>query len=182
MNTRLRLPLVAGLLALSGSGAAAQILKESPFLPPAGAPTAAPVQETLQLSGVIASGQSVLVNITDTATKLSLWIPVGNTVDGVEVLSFDAPTDTVTLRAKGEVKKLKLRTPTIINAPVAPVAAPAALGGASVEPAPLLTQAEQEREARMLVSDLLEIGLQQRKAYEEAQRKAAAEARNKSKH
>jgi len=33
----------------------------------------------------------------------------------------------------------------------------------------------QEREARMLVSDLLDIGQQHRKAYEEAQRKAAAE-------
>jgi hypothetical protein len=35
------------------------------------------------------------------------------------------------------------------------------------------TQAKQETEARMLVSDLLEIGMAQRKAYEEAQRKAA---------
>lgn len=36
------------------------------------------------------------------------------------------------------------------------------------------TQAKQETEARMLVSDLLEIGMAQRKAYEEAQRRAAA--------
>ncbi len=35
------------------------------------------------------------------------------------------------------------------------------------------TQARAETEARMLVSDLLEIGMAQRKAYEEAQRKAA---------
>lgn len=34
------------------------------------------------------------------------------------------------------------------------------------------TQAKQETEARMLVSDLLEIGMAQRKAYEDAQRKA----------
>jgi hypothetical protein len=34
-------------------------------------------------------------------------------------------------------------------------------------------QARQETEARMLVSDLLEIGMAQRRAYEEAQRKAA---------
>ena len=33
---------------------------------------------------------------------------------------------------------------------------------------------KQERDARMLVSDLLEIGMAQRKAYEEAQKKAAA--------
>ncbi len=35
-------------------------------------------------------------------------------------------------------------------------------------------QQKQETEARMLVSDLLEIGMAQRKAYEEAQRKAAS--------
>ena len=37
---------------------------------------------------------------------------------------------------------------------------------------PLTTREEQEREARMLVSDLMEIGMRQRKAYEEAQRAA----------
>jgi hypothetical protein len=35
-----------------------------------------------------------------------------------------------------------------------------------------LTIARQEEEARMLVSDLLEIGMAQRKAYEEKQRQA----------
>jgi hypothetical protein len=38
---------------------------------------------------------------------------------------------------------------------------------------PAEVQARQETEARMLVSDLLEIGMAQRRAYEEAQRKAA---------
>ena len=36
------------------------------------------------------------------------------------------------------------------------------------------TQARQETEARMLVSDLLEIGMAQRRAYEEAQRKSSS--------
>ena len=36
--------------------------------------------------------------------------------------------------------------------------------------------ARQEREARMMVSDLMEIGMQQRKAYAEAKRKAALKA------
>ncbi len=51
----------------------------------------------------------------------------------------------------------------------APTAAPAAT---PASPAQQL-QAKQETEARMLVSDLLEIGMAQRRAYEEAQRKAA---------
>lgn len=60
------------------------------------------------------------------------------------------------------------------------VAAP--LGGAAGQMAPqpapapgspAEVQKKQETEARMLVSDLLEIGMAQRRAYEEAQRKAA---------
>jgi hypothetical protein len=41
------------------------------------------------------------------------------------------------------------------------------------QPAAPLTVARQEEEARMLVSDLLEIGMAQRKAYEEKQKQAA---------
>lgn len=52
--------------------------------------------------------------------------------------------------------------------PPAPAPAPAQ------PPAPETAQAKQETEARMLVSDLLEIGMAQRRAYEEAQRKAAS--------
>ncbi|HUR56410.1 MAG TPA: hypothetical protein VM029_01785 [Opitutaceae bacterium] len=52
-----------------------------------------------------------------------------------------------------------------------PATAPAPAPGTTPAAAPD-TQAKQETEARMLVSDLLEIGMAQRKAYEEAQRKA----------
>ncbi|QYM79892.1 hypothetical protein K0B96_04550 [Horticoccus luteus] len=176
MTPPLRLSLLTLAAALVGVPlAGAQMLTDSPFLPPAGATLIAPPPETLQLSGVIASGESVLVNLTDSQTKRSLWIPVGKTVDDIEVLSCDLKTDTVVVRAKGQVKTLKLRTATIVTAPAsAPLAPSVIASGPDGAPAPLLTQAEQEREARMLVSDLLEIGLQQRKAYEEAQRKAAA--------
>ena len=68
--------------------------------------------------------------------------------------------------------------PVAANAPApadAPAAAPPATPPApkSDAPAKPLTVARQEEEARMLVSDLLEIGMAQRKAYEEAQKKAA---------
>lgn len=53
---------------------------------------------------------------------------------------------------------------TISAAPAAPAA----------PEAPETTRVRQETEARMLVSDLLEIGMAQRKAYEDAQRKAAS--------
>ncbi len=53
-----------------------------------------------------------------------------------------------------------------------PAPAPAIGQAAPASPAQQL-QAKQETEARMLVSDLLEIGMAQRRAYEEAQRKSA---------
>lgn len=62
--------------------------------------------------------------------------------------------------------------------PTAPIADNSVQAGAPVAlPAPATPQTPQakaETEARMLVSDLLEIGMAQRKAYEEAQRKAAS--------
>lgn len=67
--------------------------------------------------------------------------------------------------------------PTSITPAMAPqpVPAPAATAPAPNPPAPNSPEgvAKAETEARMLVSDLLEIGMAQRKAYEEAQRKAA---------
>lgn len=50
---------------------------------------------------------------------------------------------------------------------------PAAAQPAPPPGSPAEVQKKQETEARMLVSDLLEIGMAQRRAYEEAQRKAA---------
>ncbi|MEY2881996.1 MAG: hypothetical protein RLZZ15_4376, partial [Verrucomicrobiota bacterium] len=65
--------------------------------------------------------------------------------------------------------------------PIAPATpAPDATTGTPAAPAlppsaPAGTVARQEEEARMLVSDLLEIGMAQRKAYEEAVKKKATE-------
>jgi hypothetical protein len=57
------------------------------------------------------------------------------------------------------------------SAPTNPTDSPAPVNAAPSSPAEV--QQKQETEARMLVSDLLEIGMAQRRAYEEAQRKAA---------
>lgn len=64
--------------------------------------------------------------------------------------------------------------------PVADSAAQAAAPSSPPEApaAPQTAQAKAETEARMLVSDLLEIGMAQRKAYEEQQRKAASAPEN----
>ena len=59
-------------------------------------------------------------------------------------------------------------TATNTNQATTQLATPPPAPGSAAE-----VQARQETEARMLVSDLLEIGMAQRRAYEEAQRKAA---------
>jgi hypothetical protein len=64
------------------------------------------------------------------------------------------------------------------SAPATPAPAPAAPAATPPAPKPETPNtpeavAKAETEARMLVSDLLEIGMAQRKAYEEQQRKAA---------
>lgn len=64
--------------------------------------------------------------------------------------------------------------PTGVASPNAAVPAESALPTTPRPPSPAPgSVAHQEQEARMLVSDLLEIGMAQRKAYEEAQKKAA---------
>jgi hypothetical protein len=145
----------------------------SPFVP-AGPISAPPEQPSdLELVGVIKSGKDTLVGITNTRENKSVWIPLGKTVAGIEVVSHNPKNDTVVVRTEGQLKTLSLRAPTIQTASANPTALPTAPIAPQLPLKPLTTQAEQEREARMLVSDLLEIGMQQRKAYEEAQRKAA---------
>lgn len=150
----------------------------SPFLPPPGDPSAAAAPATakdaLEFTGVIVTGKSVLLNLTDTQAKKSFWIGLGKTEEGIEAVDYDRRQDAATVKVRGETRRLVMKQPVVVASsgasaaivPVAPV----------VPLPPPSTPAEAEREARMLVSDLLEIGMQQRKAYEEAQRKAALEA------
>lgn len=87
-------------------------------------------------------------------------------------LGFNVPTGAAA--ATNAVSGVDLSTVTGGAAGTAAATAPAS---AANPPAPASNTPEsitrQETEARMLVSDLLEIGMAQRKAYEEAQRKAA---------
>lgn len=62
--------------------------------------------------------------------------------------------------------------PTVVATDPAPTPVAPPMTKPEAPPTPE-TQAKQETEARMLVSDLLEIGMAQRKAYEEAQRRGA---------
>ena len=194
--TRFLFPAVfafAAALTMNSVSAQTSLSKDSPFLPAAGsAPATAMANDNLAFTGVSGNGDTAMVLIFDTKLKRSYWITIGSTIEGIKALSFDSARDQVTLTVGGEQKLLTLRSASVANAHATATSfgAPATTAVASTVPTP--TQgtpqpppapgsiAHQETEARMLVSDLLEIGMQQRKAYEEAQKKAEAEKKKKS--
>ena len=180
-------------LALSASSApliAAESAKtESPFLPPAGTPApAAKEPSAYSFAGMTVLNGETLLSITRESDKRSTWIPVGKTVGDITAVSYDPKKDEAVIRADGRELTLPIRKSVVVAAPAhrppviastlpAPSAAPApAPEPEPVKMPPLNQQEEKEMEARMLVSDLLEIGQQQRRAYEAAQREAAAKA------
>ena len=185
---------VAALAAAAGAAAAfgqVTLVANSPFTPPAGAGGAGPAQaEAYELSGSSVQGSDVSVCIYERQARRSQWIPVGGISDGIHVISFDAARDKVVVNVEGTFKELAMRKATYTSSGVAPVprpappaAEPAATPVMAPPPAPIASSApatpanaiEEQREARMLVSDLLEIGVQQRRAYQEARQKAASE-------
>jgi hypothetical protein len=148
----------------------------------------APAQD-FELAGSSASGSDVTVCIFERQAKRSAWIPVGGNVDGIHVISFDSAHDLAVVTVGGQRREISMRKAVIASsnnsAPSRPrqdLSVPNALVPVVTSqvltlqtPPPPATGPEQEqREARMLVSDLLEIGVQQRKAYQDAKLKAAA--------
>jgi hypothetical protein len=132
-------------------------------------------------------GSDVNVCIFERQAKHSRWIPVGGIADGIHVISFDAAHDRAVVNIEGTIKELTMRTAKVDSVgssylavatpqrgpqPVQPVQPVISNSAATPQKSPEVL-AQEQREARMLVSDLLEIGVQQRKAYQEAKRKAA---------
>lgn len=189
-----RRKILVGLIALAPLAAAsrAQVLpKESPFAPPAGSSLsldtkAAP--SNYEFMGMTVLGGTTLLSINCVNDKRSVWVPLGKTVNQITALSYDPRSESAVIRADNQTVTLKMRKAAILpgsNAPVvvaaAPTVAPAPMPAVTPPPAdapppPPMTDEEKANEARMLVSDLLEIGLRQRQAYEAAQREANARA------
>jgi hypothetical protein len=193
-KTRYRVPGTTGCLrlcalALFGCVAAfgqGSLVGNSPFMPSGGAAAAASGPgEAYELAGSSVEGSNVSVCIFERQAKHSQWIPVGGIADGIHVISYDAQHDKVVVAIAGSIRELGMRkatvasqgAPSIARAAPAPGSEPVAstVQVASGSPAPARTAVEEQREARMLVSDLLEIGVQQRKAYQDAKQKAASE-------
>ena len=115
MNTRpiLRLALAAAAFGVTGRVSAQNSpAKDSPFMPAGTAEIASDVGETLEFAGVSVIGKKTLVNLYDKQLKKNRWISVGDTVDGLNVLTYDARRDQVVVKVGGEQKLLTLRKST----------------------------------------------------------------------
>jgi hypothetical protein len=178
---RVAIPLFAA-MGFVAPGLGQTLVGDSPFAARGGAGSAAGPAEAYELAGSATEGSQVTVCIYERQKKHSEWIQVGETTDGIRVVSYDAASDSAVVTVDGARKDLVMRQATV--AALSPSADPrvASAGGglvSSLVPAPTgpatrQSVANDQREARMLVSDLLEIGVQQRKAYQDAKQKAAA--------
>lgn len=165
--------------------------KQSPFLPPAAAGANAKAgPSAFEFVGMTTLGDQTLIGVTRQQDHRSFWVPVGKTAGDITAVSYDPKSDQAVIRVEGQTLTLLLRKGGVLPGVAAlappPAAARAIQPGAPVPVTaapvvvptrPLSVQEEKEMEARMLVTDLLEIGQQQRKAYEEAQKQAAARAK-----
>jgi hypothetical protein len=192
--------LLLPLAARAGEPAPSGLPRQSPFAPP-GAPaaeTSAAPAENLEFAGVSSVGKRTDLIFHDREAKRTHWIGVGESKAGIQVVGYDSRREQAILKVNGADKVLPLRkgskpsgAPVAVPAPVttpdAPppgvvfaqpfpgLGRPEAIGDTptTLQPVPPAPPQRQEAEARMLVSDLLEIGMAQRRAYEEAQRRQA---------
>ncbi len=162
--------------------------KQSPFdarkggAASAAATPAPPADAILEYSGKMKLGTTTMVCITTLADKRTRWIKVGESSDGIHVPAGQTPDNSVLVRHAGREVTLPFKQPSFDASAIASTyqvsaysEGPAPMAG--VAPTVALTNEEKATEARMLVSDLLEIGMIQRKAYQEAKAKELEEKR-----
>lgn len=172
--------------------------KTSPFSPAGGpAATVGAPAESIEFAAVSTIGKKTELVFKNKDSKKTSWIAKGETKDGISVVNYDGDREQAVVKFNGVEKVLSLRKASSGGGgpkPVAPIQvgfnAPApqpafttvppttnvAVNAVPAVAAPATPQSEQQKqetEARMLVSDLLEIGMAQRRAYEEAQRKTS---------
>jgi hypothetical protein len=152
--------------------------------------------QTFEISGSIITTKGTKLCIYDVQAKHSHWVKVGESSENIKVLSYDAKNERAQVVINGETKTLELKKPAVTSQPIqnyyqptyrrtteysapSPSYTPQASNTSprsNLTPTQLSENSKQEQESRMLISDLLDIGMQQRKAYEEAKQKADAAA------
>ena len=154
--------------------------------------------EIIEFAAVSTIGKKTELVFFDKTTKKNHWIMKGETAGGISLLNYDSVREQAVVKINGVEKTLTLRkshgvagpgrsvaaVPTGFNVPSPAITSAPAGMTAGVLPLPPIpvpagpatpeTQARQETEARMLVSDLLEIGMAQRAAYEAKQKQAGS--------
>lgn len=117
------------------ASAASSLAGPSPFAPPATATeAAAPTPDaTLELRGIMASGDSYMFSIYDSTKRISTWLGLNEIGREFVVRSYDDARDTVTVDHAGRTLTLALKTAKVA---AAPVVAPSAANFAPPPPAP----------------------------------------------
>lgn len=137
-----------------------------------------------EFTGFVNLGGTPMVCITSVAEQRSHWLKPGQSAHGISLVSHDAATDQVVIRHQGRDLRLALKERSFDESKLAAYQPPASSGpvrSAGLAEHVPLTPKEKETEARMLVSDLLEIGMIQRKAYAEAKQKEVEAKRDAAK-
>lgn len=158
---------------------------------------------SFELTGILSVGGKPQFSVRDTSTGRAFWLGLGETQEGLTARSYDEPSASVVLEGRGARRNLVIREARVATAPPPPLAVntlpvpqpgysspqPAATAPSQtsqVPPSPKKqaqalvrddkgrTNEEAERDARLLVSDLMDISIQERKRYEENQRRARA--------
>lgn len=153
---------------------------------------------TLELVGIAVIDKQPRFGLRDVGTNRAYWMGLNEEQDGLTIVAYNSAQNTATVQGRGGSRMLVLKNETItsaapapmtpsVQAPAAPmqprptnVAASAPRPVPQPEPVPAnltpeqVKQRQAETEARMLVSDLMEISMQERARYAEEQRKRAA--------
>ena len=132
-----------------------------------------------EFTGVVNLGTESLICITLTEHQRSHWLKPGQSAGGITLVSHDPATKSTIIRHAGRETQLilKERESSFDSADLAVYQPSGPLPSAGLAEHVPLTNQEKATEARMLVSDLLEIGMIQRKAYEETKQQDVAEKR-----
>jgi hypothetical protein len=165
-------------LAMSGMASAqTTLIQDSPFLAPGTGPGGAGPGSgpAFELAGGSVTSEGSQVCIYDVGGKRSHWIRVGDADGRIQVVSYDAGGDRAVVRIDGVEQTLDLRKEVTPRSPVsaAPFVAATNAVPAALPPGVSVQDARKQREARMLVMDLMDTGMRQRRAHEEALRQAA---------
>jgi len=185
-------------------GGVESLRERSPFIPASVVPEGAGgnALSGLELTGILSVGGKLQFSVRDTGTGRSVWLGIGETQDGLTVRSYEEGSGSVVIEGRGSSRSLVLREARVATAQPVPIAVmpsqPGPIvvmpsqpqGGGTPKPVVLIpatppgqllagpaqpkTTAQAERDARLLVSDLMEISIQERKRYEERMKRQAA--------